>query len=88
MSNTRKKQPENPAFREPISTYSRAQAIEEGVLVDGGPTAREAGFRMPVALTAAVWADCVAWSEKDSRKQVHQDQSGRLCYETREVSLS
>jgi hypothetical protein len=40
--------------------------------------AQEAGFRMPVALTAAVWADCVAWSEKDSRKQVHQDQSGRL----------
>ena len=27
--------------------------------------AREAGFRWPVAVTAAVWADCVATSESD-----------------------
>jgi hypothetical protein len=29
-------------------------------------------------LTAAAWADCVAWSEDDSEQQVYQDQSGRL----------
>ncbi len=40
--------------------------------------ANEAGFRFPVALTAAAWADCVAWTEADSRLQVHQDLSGRL----------
>ncbi|WP_194294307.1 hypothetical protein [Streptomyces sp. RB17] len=28
--------------------------------------AREAGFRVPIALTAAVWADCVQWSDEDS----------------------
>jgi hypothetical protein len=35
---------------------TRAQAIEDGVLVDVTATAREAGFRWPVALTAGVWA--------------------------------
>ena len=41
-----------------ISTYSRAQALEDGVLVDAGPLAKEAGFRWPVAITAAAWEDC------------------------------
>ena len=40
--------------------------------------AQEAGFKWPVALTSAAWADCVAWTENDSGKQVHQNQSGRL----------
>lgn len=61
-----------------ISSYTRAQAIEDGVLVDAGPMAAEAGFQWPVALTAAVWADCVAWTDADSERQVYQDQSGRL----------
>jgi hypothetical protein len=29
-------------------------------------------------VTAAAWSDCVAWSDADSERQVHQDQSGRL----------
>ena len=65
-------------FGEEIFTYTRAQAIEDGVLIDAGALAREAGFKWPVAITSAAWADCVAWSEEDSDKQVHQDQSGRL----------
>ena len=28
--------------------------------------------------TAAVWADCVVWTEDDSLQQVYQDESGRL----------
>jgi hypothetical protein len=40
--------------------------------------AQEAGFKWPVAITADAWADCVAWTEDDSDKQVHQDESGRL----------
>ena len=39
-----------------IYAYTRAQALEDGVLVDVSETAREAGFVWPVALTAAVWA--------------------------------
>ena len=61
-----------------ISTYTRAQALADGVLVDAGAMAREAGFRHPVALTGSVWSDCVAWSETDSDTQTIQDQTGRL----------
>ncbi len=39
-----------------IYTYTRAQALEDGVLVDVSELAREAGFVWPVALTTAVWA--------------------------------
>ncbi len=63
---------------EPISTYTRAQAIEDGVLVDVTETAREAGFRFSVALTRAVWEDCVTWSEADNKRQTYQDEAGRL----------
>jgi type I site-specific restriction endonuclease len=65
-------------FGEVISTYSRAQALEDGVLVDAGAMAREIGFRFHVALTEAAWSDCVAWTDADSEAQVHQDQTGRL----------
>jgi len=78
MCNTTNEQSVESFFGKVISTYTRAQAIEDGVLVDPGSMAREAGFKWPVALTTDAWADCVAWTENDSQKQVHQDQSGRL----------
>jgi len=59
-----------------VHAYTRAQALEDGCLVDVSETAREAGFRVPVALTAAVWADCVAWDNE--REVCYQDESGRL----------
>jgi hypothetical protein len=43
-----------------IHRYSRADAIRDGVLIDVSAVAGEAGFRVPVAVTAAVWAECVA----------------------------
>jgi len=62
-----------------ISTYTRAQAIEDGVLVDVTITAREAGFKIAVALTQAAWEDFVAWSDDDTMcKGWPQDQGGRL----------
>jgi hypothetical protein len=57
-----------------IHSYSRAQAIADGVLIDVSPTAREAGFRYPVALTAAAWAKCVAVPAG----VLCQDEAGRL----------
>ncbi len=42
-------------FGPAISAYSRAQAIEDGILVDVSDTAREAGFNIPVAITRTVW---------------------------------
>lgn len=66
-------------FGEAIFTYTREQAIEDGVLIDVSPTAREAGIMFPVALTAAVWSDCVAWTDADTkRKGVPNDEAGRL----------
>lgn len=58
-----------------IHAYTRAQAIADGVLADVSVTAREAGFRWPVALTAAAWAEAVAWDEGNAGIQ---DEAGRL----------
>ena len=71
---------EHPIFGEVVSVYTRAQALADGVLIDVSEMAGEAGFRWPVAITAAAWEDCVAWSDTDNDRQVYQDQSGRLCY--------
>jgi hypothetical protein len=65
---------------EVTGTYSRAEAIADGVLIPvPGDLAADAGFRCPVALTSAAWEDCVAWTEADNeRKPALQDQTGRL----------
>lgn len=46
-------------FGEVISSYSRKQAIEDGVLIDVSLVAKEAGIKFPVALTQAVWGKYV-----------------------------
>lgn len=61
-----------------IVRYSRAEALLEGVLVDAGTLATEAGFQWPVALTRAVWEDCVVWYATDDERQVCQHATGRL----------
>ncbi len=38
-----------------IFSYTRAQAIEDGVLVDLSEWAKETGFKTPVACTSEVW---------------------------------
>ena len=72
-------------FGEPISVYTRAQALEDGVLVNefelDGKTvsvehlAREAGIRLPVALTAGLFEDVC---KIPPRFQGWQDVTGRL----------
>jgi len=59
-----------------IYTYTRKQAIEDGVLVDVSQTAKEAGINFPVALTFAVWDMHVVPSEK--LEDYGQSISGRL----------
>lgn len=61
-----------------IHRYTRAEALEDGTLVDVTETAKGAGFRIPVALTRTAWSDCVAWTEEDNERVVYQDESGRL----------
>lgn len=57
-----------------VHSYSRKQALEDGVLIDVTETAREAGFRFPVALTAAVYGPYVEVPDGVSG----QDSQGRL----------
>lgn len=58
-----------------IHAYTRAQAIEDGQLVDVTEAARQVGIRCPVAITAAVFGLCVEVPK--SRKRL-EDESGRL----------
>jgi hypothetical protein len=47
-------EPEDPFFGPVIYSYTRAQALADGVLVDVTETAKEAGFQLPVAITEAL----------------------------------
>ena len=42
-----------------IFCYTRAQALEDGVLIDVTETAKEAGFKFPTAISTAVMTDVV-----------------------------
>jgi hypothetical protein len=61
---------------EVIDVYTRAQAIEDGVLIDVTSMAKEAGFRFPVAVTRNIWAAYIVPDER-SRK-CGQSEEGRL----------
>ena len=58
---------------EMISSYTRKQAIEDGVLVDVSHTAKDAGFVCPVAVTDRVWHDITHGPSKNKT-----DIAGRL----------
>ena len=66
-------------FGPPISVYTRAQALADGVLVDvtkwasNGPDGMRGGFRLPVAFTAGLWSDLLAIPASQS----HQSMRGR-----------
>jgi hypothetical protein len=66
-------QDSNP-FGETIFTYTRAQAIADGVQVDVTKTAQEAGIKFPVFLTRTVFDAYVAVPPNVSG----QDEAGRL----------
>lgn len=59
-----------------VASYSRAEAIADGVLVDvtEQASATITGFRVPVAVTAAVWGAI----EAIPASLAHQDVTGRL----------
>jgi len=59
-----------------VHSYSRQQAIEDGVLMDVSEAAREAGFKFPIAVTGALWFE---WIYPDEASQeAGQDETGRL----------
>ena len=61
-------------FGEVIYTYTRKQAIADGVQVDVTKTAQEAGIKFPVFLTRGVFETYVAVPEG----LTGQDEAGRL----------
>lgn len=63
-------------FGEPISIYTRQQALDDGVLVDVTGTAREAGIVVHTAITAALDADISDLS--GSQSETGQSYEGRL----------
>lgn len=58
-----------------ISAYTRAQAIDDGILVDITEFAREAGFRAPVAVTSGVFS--ILEPSEELQKE-GQDLKGRM----------
>jgi hypothetical protein len=68
--------PRNPFENVPvIFQYTRAQAIEDGVLIDLTDWAKETGFKIPVACTAAVWNGYIVPSERT--RELGQSERGR-----------
>jgi hypothetical protein len=70
------------ADAEIIDAYTRKQAIEDGVLVDlsqgdFGKLCREAGFKIPLAMTATAFGACVGGLDGEPLP-TGQDQAGRL----------
>lgn len=70
-------------FGEVIHCYTRQQAIEDGVLMDVsayyGDMVREAGIRIPVAMTATSFLECVCPIEGEGEQLAPcQDAEGRL----------
>lgn len=59
-----------------IHRYTRAEAIEDGVLIEVTPTGFEAGFKLSLCLTSGAWVECVTWTRKG--KGLGQDEHGRL----------
>lgn len=69
----------NEIFGEVIHSYTREQAIDDGVLVELPlKDCVEAGIKIPVAVTRSVYEDYIRWDDKDSNRQTPQDESGRL----------
>jgi hypothetical protein len=58
-----------------ISSYTRSQALEDGVLIDVSETAREAGFKCSIAVTEGVFA---VLNPTEELKAQGQDFEGRL----------
>lgn len=45
------------------------QALEERLIVPVSPElAKQAGFRVPVALSSAAWEECVEWAEAEAQE--------------------
>ena len=58
-----------------VYSYTRKQAIEDGVLIDVTDIAKEAGIKFPVAMTDTVWSGYI---QPPGPVASYQDCEGRL----------
>lgn len=63
---------------DPGYSGSRADAIANGELVDVTKVGQQVGFKWPLAMTKVAWENLVAWTDKDSERQVFQSERARL----------
>lgn len=61
-----------------IFSYTRAMAIADGVLHDVTETAKECGFRIPVAVTDTIWEKWVCVDHRKELLEVGQSTDARL----------
>ena len=61
---------------EVVSSYTREEALADGVLVDVSEIAKEAGIKYPVALTEALWRGYIVPTRE--LEDVGQSIDGRL----------
>lgn len=64
----------NNFFGRAIAIYTREEALNDGTLVDVSKLAGEAGFKIPVAVTASLWS----LINNIPEKYKYQDATGRL----------
>jgi len=68
-------EPEDPFFGAVIYSYTRAQAIEDGVLVEVTEVAKGTGFKLPVVITEALHNRL---TPSNADQSLGQDYDGRL----------
>ena len=56
--------------RDVIYSYTRKQALQEGVLVDVSKMAKKAGIKYPTAVTEAVWTLLFAYPEESGQSVI------------------
>lgn len=61
-----------------LKSYTRLQAIQEGLLVDVSEIASTVGFAIPVALTSAAWAACIEWTPSGRVRKMSPELAERV----------
>lgn len=51
-----------------VHSYSRREAIMDGVLIDVSERAKDHGFKIPVAMTDAAYQSAVLWTALDDQR--------------------
>lgn len=64
----------HPIYGDAVYTYTRKQALEDGIQVSAGPMTKEAGIKCPVYINRSVWSQYV----KVPDGVTCQDEQGRL----------